>query len=238
MKNSRATSRILKREKSRAVKQIFLFAFLGIALLAIFIFILLPNSVRILDLFNPKTGGSTSYDTIPPRPPSLVLPYVATNSAQIKLAGYAEPNSQVDILLDGESVAHVEASSSGQFSLEFNLQPGINSLSAISRDKTKNESKPSGTYQILFDNQKPKIELEGVQDNQEIVGKQNRFFTLKGKTKPKSRVLINNHIASIQEDGTFSYTTTLKEGDNPFKIEVTDQAGNRGELSLNIKFKP
>jgi len=238
MKQRRATSRILKKEKAKTVRQIILLGFLAVALLVIFIFVILPNSIRVLDFFAPKTSQTINYDTIPPRPPSLILPYSATNSAQIKLFGYAEPNSQVDILVDGHSVARVEATSSGQFSLRFTLQQGVNSLSAISRDKTNNQSKPSATYKILFDNQAPKIELEGIEDNQEIVGKQNRFFTLKGKTEPMAQVFINDHIASVQEDGNFSYSTTLKEGDNHFKIRVVDQAGNSSELELNVKFKP
>jgi hypothetical protein len=50
--------------------------------------------------------------------------------------------------------------------------------------------------------------------------------------------MINDRIVSVDDSGTFQYTTTLNDGANTFAVKSTDQAGNTTEKDITLNFNP
>jgi len=62
----------------------------------------------------------------------------------------------------------------------------------------------------------------------------NPTLTVKGKTSPKAEVFVNESEGVADNDGNFSLTITLDEGDNPVIVMVNDSEGNLAEKDMNI----
>jgi hypothetical protein len=59
---------------------------------------------------------------------------------------------------------------------------------------------------------------------------------LEGNTEPESKVTINSRHVIVDENGTFSYSITLNEGENNFNIKSEDKSGNITEKSIKVFF--
>ena len=59
-------------------------------------------------------------------------------------------------------------------------------------------------------------------------------LVVKGKTSPKAEVFVNDSEGIADENGNFSLTITLDEGDNPVIVMANDAEGNVAEQDLNI----
>ena len=233
----RATSRRAKRERRQALKRTVILILVAFGLFFMFIFGVIPLSLKALDLMD-KGQNQVSSDTIPPSVPNLSVPFTVTNLARIKVSGFTEPKAKVIIWVNGQQEAELVADDDGQFETKVTLTPGDNEIKAQAYDKAGNESQPSSVKKVLYDNQTPKIEFSNVENDQEIIGKQNKNFILEGETEPRAKVYINNRFVYADEEGKFRFSLTLNEGDNPLKVRVVDQAKNKFETELNIKFKP
>ena len=235
---AKARSRKAKKAQSQVLKRTIFLALLALGLFLLFIFGIVPLSLKILEVMDSGKGGLINTDNIPPSAPSLSVPFEATNSAQIKVSGYTEPKAKVKLSLNGQETAELDAGDDGQFQAELNLSEGENKLSAKAYDQAGNESPASDTKIVVYDSTPPEIKILNAENDQEIVGKQNREFRLEGETEPKAKVYINDRFTYADEEGKFAYTITLNEGDNRLKIKAVDPAGNENEIELNIKFKP
>lgn len=170
-------------------------------------------------------------DTTPPLPPKLKpLPEV-TSRSQITLEGFAEPGATVKIFLNGEGEKEVIAEADGSFTTEsINLSLGKNKLKAKAVDQAGNESKDSGIIVIEYDNTPPELEIEEVKEGKET--------KISGKTEPKATLKINNHLVILDQEGNFSYSLTLSEGENNILIEAEDQAGNKTKKEITLTYSP
>ncbi len=238
MNKTKARSRKAKKERNQTLKKTFLFAFLALGLFLLFIFGIVPLSLKILDIMDSGQGGLVNTDNIPPSAPSLSVPFEATNSAQIKVSGYTEPKAKVKLYLNAQEVVELTAGDDGQFETDLDLNEDKNELTAQAFDQAGNESPTSTTKVIIYDHTPPEIKITNAENDQEIVGKQNKDFKLEGETEPKAKVYINDRFTYADEEGKFTYIITLNEGDNHLKIKAVDPAGNENEIELNIKFKP
>jgi hypothetical protein len=233
-------SRLATIEERKNIRRTFLFGVLTIAFL-IFLFTLgIPVLVKFTGFFT-DLGKSQKpidkTDTIPPAPPQIKTPADYTNKTSLDISGNTEAGATIKLFYNDET-QEVLADRDGKFSFNFQLNKGENTISAIAKDTNGNESQKSPTYTIIFDNEPPKIEINSPADGAEFFGSKQRQLTIKGKTESEADLIINDRVVAVDDDGSFTFLTTLSEGENTFKIKATDKAGNTEETSLTVRFSP
>ncbi|MFA6814426.1 MAG: hypothetical protein WCR60_02680 [Patescibacteria group bacterium] len=236
-RSKRGSSRLLKKQEQEVRKQTFFFIFLSIALLLLFIFIIVPNLIRLFFNFLDKDQAINLEDDLPPAAAILFeAPPDATFSAQIKLDGYADPDSKVIFVLNGNQVEEREVSEEGKFSQTISLDQGDNQLSIYTVNKLGTESLQSKTYEIIFDDESPIITLIEPEPDSVVELKRNRDILVSGETEPLSRVYLNDHLILVDGEGQFSTTHHLNEGENILRFIAIDRAGNQSELEIKVEF--
>ncbi len=171
-------------------------------------------------------------------PPILNIPYEATSTAQINVKGYATPNAKVKLFLDDEVIDTVSISDSGEFEVrDLSLRLGTNNFYAKAVDEKDQESLPSKTIKVVYDNEKPSLTLNEPEDNKTIQGGDKKV-KLSGKTEVGIHIFINDSQIIIDNDGNFSTEQPLNEGDNNFNIKAVDQASNSVEISRKVTYSP
>ncbi|MBI2040306.1 hypothetical protein HYT18_04475 [Candidatus Microgenomates bacterium] len=170
-------------------------------------------------------------------PPVFNIPYEATNSPQINIQGYASPNILVRLYLDEGSTKEVNAQSDGSFLIEnVELALGTNNIWGKTVDEKGKESLSSKTIKIIFDNEKPLLEVTEPEDGKQISGE--RRLKLTGKTEAEAKVFINDSRVIVDKDGNFSTDQSLNDGENIFTIKAIDQASNSSEIVRRVIFTP
>lgn len=233
-----ASSRLVKKEKSKVEKQTFYYLFFGIVILLLFIFLIMPNLIRLFFAVIDKDSPFVEKDTVPPQVPTLSSnPVEATFSASLNLSGFAEPKSKVIFLVNSAKTAEVVVADDGQFEHELALSEGANELSIFGIDDAGNESLKTRSYTIDFDSTAPSLEIEQPKDGSVIELKKNRTTTIKGKTEPEAKILVNDRLVLADKGGNFSTNYYLNEGKNELKFVVTDKATNKTERKIEVEFK-
>lgn len=230
------TSRLAKKEQRKLMTQTALTIGLIVIIILAFLFLVLPNIVRIAFNVLDSDPIVQSQDSLPPQVPILEAPVEATHTAQIKLSGFGEAKSDVVLVVNGNEAETKKITDDGTFSFDVNLTDGENNISAFSRDEAKNESTNSKSYTVLLDTTTPTIGVESPLDGERITLRKNQIVTIKGVTEPKARVFIDSRLVSADFEGKFQGTYNLQEGDNKIKIKAIDQAGNQGEIELTLNF--
>lgn len=171
-------------------------------------------------------------------PPVLNIPYEATNTAQIDISGYGTPHSKVTIFLEDEKKDTVEVSSDGSFEMKnFQLTLGTNNIYGKSIDDNNQQSLPSKTFKIFYDNEKPPLTVNEPEDGKKIQGGDKKIKII-GKTELGTKVFVNDSQVIVDKDGNFSSEQTLNEGDNNYNIKTLDQASNFTEISRKVIYQP
>ena len=237
---ARLYSRLATVEEKRNIRRTFLFGILTI-LAIVFLFTLgLPTLVKFAGFFT-DLGKSEKpidkTDTIPPAPPHINTPAEYTNQTSLKVSGGTEPGATVKIYFN-DNTQEILADKDGNFSLNLNLNKGANTISATAKDAAGNISQKTQTYTITFDKEPPDIQITSPSPGAQFFGDKARQLSIKGKTESEASVTINDRLVAVEDDGSFTFVTTLVEGDNNFKIKATDKAGNTKETSLTVKFSP
>ncbi len=228
-----------RKNRNRIIITFLIIAFLAYGLLAW----ILPTLISGLSIFNkfkshPKVTQAVEDTTI--SPPVLNIPFEATNTASIKVKGYSQPNTKVEIYLDNELKSVILSDPDGQFiTSDINLSLGGNIFSGKTIDENSHKSLASKAIKIIYDNDKPKLEVSSPTDGAEIKGGDKRV-TVSGLIDPNDQVsvLINNTQVVTNQDGGFSKIVELTEGDNHITIMAKDSAGNITQMVKNIKFLP
>jgi len=237
-KSRRISSRLLKHEKSKVVRQTWFFVFFSVVVLGLFIFVILPNFIGITTkILGSNATPFAPADTLPPYTPTFTAPPKATTDSQLTLFGYAEPESDVIILVNGQESEPVIAGSDGSFETAITLTEGENNIITFARDKAGNESQHSRAYGIILDTEIPPLEILTPESSATIQGRANRTLAITGVTDPEVKVTVNGKLTYAKEDGSFSHSQFLNEGDNELTIVATDAAGNSIEKKLNIRFE-
>lgn len=180
----------------------------------------------------PKTVDDTTL-----APPVLSIPFEATNTAQIDIAGYGSSGSKVKLFLDDKEIQTTDVSADGNFTFsQIPLNLGTNNFYAKTIDSDK-ESLPSKTFQLTYTNQKPTLTITEPDDNKQIQGG-DKTIKISGKTDPGVKVFVNDSQVIIDQDGNFSSQQPLNEGDNIFTIRAVDTATNSNEVQRKVTYKP
>ena len=230
-------SRINKRQQKKALWLSLIFIAGTAGLLALFFFILLP---LLIGKPGSRSAGSEQMeeDTLPPAPPMLNSTFEATNSAELNLSGYAEPNSLVLLRKNGMMADQATASESGYFEFSgFTLSSGPNKLEFIAKDEAENESEPS-VFSVAYVTEAPELTLTSPADGATFSRRRDQVITIQGKTDANARVFVNDKVAIVSGDGSFSSLFQLQEGGNLLVIRSVSPAGTETKQELNVTFLP
>lgn len=237
---SRRTARRLVRKSSRN----FVITLILVALLAYStLFWVLPFFINSLgtvkNIVKPSQKTVVqSPNTSPLAPPILNIPYVATNSAQIDIKGYGTPNSKVRLFLDDESKQAAEVAEDGSFTFNnVDLSLGTNNIYGTTVDEEDKESLPSKTIRLIFDNEKPSLNINEPNDGKVIQGGDKKV-KVSGKTDSNMNVFVNDTQAIVDKDGNFNIDQSLNDGDNIISIKAVDEAANTTEIQRKVIFNP
>ncbi len=231
-------SRLAKSMERRTMRNIVL---MGAGILLI-LFILLKFGIDALVNFsvfvtsrgqNTQTNSQNEVGYIPP--PFLNSLNSATNSAHIIITGTADKGRQIDLFINNTSVDSVTTDKDGKFTFNEDLKKGDNTIKVRAEQKGK-YSDFSDSYTVTYNNSQPKLDVKSPTDGQTFTKNDNNPITVSGSTDPNVTVTVNGFWATIDNNNNFSYNLTLQNGDNDIKIIAVDQAGNKSEKDLKVKY--
>lgn len=236
MTRMRTSSRLIKKERKKLWRQIWLFLIISFLLVVGFLFFVLPNFIAITSSLFGGDAVVEETDVIPPQVPLISAPPEATSEPQILISGYAEANSTVVILLNQTEYERLTAGEDGTFEITVSLEEGENSIAAYAIDGSENESAVSRSYEVSYDFTAPDLSIDDLEDGKEIKGRENQTLLVRGVTDPAAKVSINGRVVYPGEDGAFSMSYYLAEGPNELVIVAEDKAGNNSEQKLTVNF--
>lgn len=237
---SSTPSRRIRREKKKVMSQSIMMIIVAIALFLTFIFVIIPNFFNFITNFLDSSTPFQEVDDIAPQIPIISAPANATNSGQIKISGYGEPEASVIFVINGSKQDKITILEDGSFEAPINLEEGENKISAYSVDAAENESSQTKDYITFFDTKAPNIEITEPEDGASFETRNNQSITIKGKTGEDelgTKIYINDRVVFPKEDGSFSYTLRLNEGENLVEVRAQDKAGNSNKLELKYNFR-
>lgn len=126
--------------------------------------------------------------------------------------------------------------SEGTFTFSLNLKKGENTIVAKVKDQASNESVPSDKYTVLYLSDAPSLEITSPSDRSQYYGTKQQQVTISGKTNFGADLTINDRWVKVGDDGAFSSTVSLNEGENTFNIKATDEAGTVTEKNLTLTY--
>lgn len=160
----------------------------------------------------------------------------ATNSAQISISGSGLKDLTIQLYMNGKMVDKTKTSSKGLFEFEdITLVKGENTIKAKAVSEDDKESDYSNVITIHVKSEAPKLTVDAPSDNQQIK-KDDSPIQVKGKTDAGAKVMINDFRAIVDENGSFSYSFPLQNGENNIKIVAIDEAGNKTETSRKVNY--
>lgn len=232
-------SRFARLEEGRNVRKAIIFSVLTILIIIVLFIFGIPAVTGISGyIFDLKGTGITALkDTVPPGPPFINTPPEGTNKSTIKIEGTSEPDSTIIYLLN-ESEGETTTGSDGNFSVSLTLKKGLNTISAKARDKAGNESTRSKTFNIYYNNEAPQLDISNPGEGNNFYGESQRSLSIEGKTCSTCSLTVNDRIAIVNDDGSFTLPYQLGDGANTLNFKSTDKAGNQTEKNVNVTFSP
>lgn len=173
----------------------------------------------------------------------LILPPIldplpnATNSSTLVIRGSAQADLDIILYVDEEETEKSKVSENGTFTLTLDgLTEGTKHISAKVSDDKGTVSELSNVLTILIKKKGPSLELTAPEDNSTLNGDDNKV-TIAGKTDVDTSVTVNDRIAVVSGDNTFSYKYPLNDGENKLKIVATDIAGNTSTIERTVTYR-
>lgn len=184
-----------------------------------------------------KTGSAIS-ENVSLAPPVLNIPYEATNTAQINISGFSTPDSKVKLFIDDGEKETADVASNGSFTFQnVTLSFGTNNIYGKSIDENQKESLPSKTIKVIYDSEKPNLQVLEPEDGKTIQGGDKKV-KIAGTTEPQAQILINGSQVVVDKDGKFESSLSLNDGENNFTIRASDKASNYTEVARKVTFEP
>lgn len=230
----------LSRRLERQTKQTLLFSILGI-IVTIFLIVkvgipLLANFSLFIAGFRGSSDTTKKESSIFVSSPVLHPLPTATNSATLVVSGKANPKERVKLYVNGEFVDEKDVEEDGSFSFEkVQLSAGPNTIQTKALTEENKESNFSKEVIVVFKKDLPALSLDVPKDGQTFSRDENVAQVL-GKTDPGVKVTINEFWAIVDEQGNFSYSLTLQNGENRIKVTAVDEAGNKAELERKVTY--
>lgn len=188
------------------------------------------NKFKKVDQNTPVTQDETI------APPVLNIPYEATNTATIRISGYASPKDKVKIYLDDDLKTTAPVDDNGSFTSDpISLALGTNNIYGKTQDDNNHESLPSKNIRLLYSSDKPKLEISSPDDNSQIKGGDKKV-TVSGVTDPNNNITVNDTVAVVDSSGNFSTAISINDGDNNIVVTATNSFGNSTQVSRKVTY--
>jgi len=236
MQNSR-----LERVRSRkAGKQGVIYLVLAVLLIVATIAWGLPAMAKLTGMIIKTDNNPIVIDEQRPTPPIFSDIPEATYSAQVKIAGFAQPGLDVILFINGAEYDSKLVSESGTFNFEkVMLTEGDNTTYAYTATPHDLRSEQSKTYTIVLDATKPVVTLETPKEGEVFRGQGQRITSFTGSVSELgSKVFIGERMVIVSSDGKFSLPYQLVEGDQDIQIRAIDKAGNENMSSIKLRWEP
>lgn len=171
-------------------------------------------------------------------PPVLYIPFEATNSAQLPIAGYSTPLSRVEVYIDDELKAQVSTDSEGKFQTSpISLNLGTNNINSVTVNDKDKKSLPSKNIRLYFNNEKPELTISEPNDGFEVKGGDKKV-KVAGKTQANNSITVNGSTVILDSEGNFQTTISINEGDNTITVVASDTFGNTNQSEKRVKYTP
>jgi len=237
MSPTRTSSRLARHEQQKLLRQTIFMAAAAIILGVGFILVVLPNFIRFITGISNPDQVLVENNQLPPQVPVLSPPVPATSSAQIKVMGFAQSETEVVLVVNSNQQDRQAVSDEGSFEFDVELSEGENQIAAFAIAKDKQESAISSSYTVVKDVQPPKLEIKEPQDGQSVELRRNQNLTISGTTDLKTQLNVNGRLIYAKNDGSFNTTYSLQEGENKLEFLAVDQAGNQTQKTIMVTFR-
>ena len=182
-----------------------------------------------------KKNSIVEEKIMPPLAPRILRDFEATNSATIKIKGFAEAKVKVKLYKNEISIGSTEVSENGDFLFDkIDLSAGDNYFSAIASTDKSGNSDESEIIKVVYDTVAPSLTLTN--PSEESLSVDSIDFDIVGKTDKGSSVLINNKIVKVDDNGDFKEKWQLTIGKNDLVVIARDDAGNETKKSISITY--
>ncbi|WP_093320565.1 Ig-like domain-containing protein [Thorsellia anophelis] len=185
----------------------------------------------------------------------IVQPGGLTNDKTITVNGRSEGGVKIIILLDDVEVAQGTASADGRWSVEVPANKITNDgqykITAIAKDAADQSSDPTGEYLFNYDGtapNKPALptitdsvgDKVGVVENNSTIDDVSPVITGKAESGDSVVTIFDNNLkigtATVNSDGTWSFTLSLSQGPHSITVQEKDKAGNNSAKSDPLNF--
>jgi hypothetical protein len=233
-------SRLASSEEKRNMRRATTFVALTIVAVILIFTVGIPVMAKFAGFIGDLRKSSTPVDIndkTPPPPPAVENLPEYTNQQKLGISGSSESGAAVKLFYN-TSEEEVVAGEDGKFTFSIILSKGANDISLSSCDTSGNESAKTTSYTIVFDNEPPDLSIDSPSDGASFFGTKQRQITVLGTTETAASITINDRPIKVADDGSFSYTTTLGDGNNDFNIKAFDKAGNTTENKISVNYSP
>ncbi len=158
----------------------------------------------------------------------------ATNSAIIKISGSSNKNQTIELYINDLLTGRTQTENNENFSFNGTLNPGENIIK-VKAKVNNNQSDFSLSETVVLKSAAPSLNLKSPTDGQSFSKDQNPI-NITGSTDPEVKVIVNSFWAIVDENNNFSYKLQLLNGENNIKVIATDQAGNKTEKNIKVKY--
>lgn len=196
---------------------------------------LLANFALLLSNYKTSTIQTNQGPNFVSSPQLNPLPE-ATNSAELKFSGQAQPNSTIDLYLNDSIIDKTDAGKDGKFSFDLTLSKGDNKIYTRARID-KSVSDPSQSFDVLFKNTPPSLNITSPPDGAQF-SKDQSPISITGTTDGQNQVTVNGFWAIVDQNNNFLYKLPLQNGDNQIKVIAVDNAGNKTEKDIKVTYSP
>ena len=231
-------SRLKRATNEQITKKTVLLGLSTVILAILVVFFGLPLLIKFsvfLGQGKSKNSADTEVKKLPPVAPRLVIPYEATNSAQIKVTGFAEAKVKVELFKNDVSIGTTEVTENGDFEFDkLSLDEGENKFTAMASTEENGSGDDSTPITVIYDKTSPDLTLTN--PSEESLSVDYADFDIVGKTETGASVSINNRIAAVDNDGNFKLKLQLNTGKNELEVTATDLAGNQTKKKITITY--
>jgi len=235
----RVSTRRVRLEQQKATRNLIVAVILAVIIGVVFLFVAVPVIFQFaIDFARSKDAGVVFSDTIPPQKPVFQPPEEFVNTTELNLSGYTEAKAQVELIIDGQSIATVTANDDGEFSFTQNLEEGEHTLVVEASDAAGNQS-DSNDYVITVDTTTPTLTIESPENGKIFTLRSEQVVTVSGSLGEPGTVYVSGSLTNTDEEGAFSTRYTLGEGENSIKVRGEDKAGNQtDEQEIKVQYRP
>ena len=242
MKKNIYRSRLTNRLEKQTRKTLFL-SILGILIV---ITVLFKFAIPLLVNFSLFISGvKSSQETVEKQnsnsfiaPPVLNPLPNATNSAMLTIAGMASSSQTVNLYVNDNLIDKTKTENDGSFAFnDIRLSRNENSIRTKIITEDNRESAFSNTITVIFKDTPPLLSVDSPSDGQSF-SKDENLITILGNTNPQVKITVNGFRAIVDENGKFSYSLQLQNGENQIKIIAIDEADNKTEMERKVTYSP